>query len=137
MKDGSSRSLPNSPAYPAHINAKSSTNANNTATAWMETPCSEISDPFYSPDLTKKVAADSQESTSSAADRDDSWQLNHESALPHLQAVLADRQQYNNNVTQIDIALLDKAIKEIIELNNKVKIFSQKYSGAKVSVSRF
>jgi spermidine/putrescine-binding protein len=100
----------------------------------METPSSEMSDPFYSPDPATRVAADSQESALSIAERDDSWQLRHESALPQLQAVLADTQQYNNTMTQIDIALLDKAIKEIIELNNKVKIFSQKYTGAKVSV---
>lgn len=132
MKEGSSRSLPNSPAYPAHIGANASTNPVNNIAGWMETPSSEMSDPFYSPDPASKVAADSQESASSATDRDGSWQLHHESALPQLQAVLADTQQYNNTVTQIDIALLDKAIKEIVELNTKVKIFSQKYSGAKV-----
>lgn len=144
-KDSSSRSLPNSPAYSYHNGMSPRTHLGSNVASRIagggggnrQTPTSETSDPFSSPDLATRNGTGSQESTTSNLDHDESSNLHRESALPRLQALLAKEQQSGNTVAQIDIALLDKAIREITEMNKQVQIFSQKYSGAKVCLLRW
>jgi hypothetical protein len=138
FKDGSSRSLPNSPAYPYHNGSSPKSYVDNNATGRRpsdvghQTPSTEAGDPFYSPDLGTRNDSESQESTTLNTEHENSSYLHRESALPRLQALLAQEQNQGNTVAQIDVGLLDKAIREITELTKQVQIFSQKYSGAKV-----
>lgn len=141
FKDGSSRSLPNSPAYPYYGGVSPRAHAGDNAGSRRpsdvsrQTPSSETGDPFYSPDLGTRNDSESQESPTLNTEHDNSSYLYRESALPRLQSLLAKEQQQGSTVAQIDIGLLDKVIGEITELNKQVQIFSQKYSGAKVCLS--
>lgn len=138
FKDGSSRSLPNSPAYPYYNGVSPKAHVGNNAPSRRpsdvsrQTPSSETGDPFYSPDLGTRNDSESQESATLNTEHDNSSYLDRESALPRLQSLLAKEQQQGSTVAQIDIGLLDKVIGEITEFNKQVQIFSQKYSSAKV-----
>lgn len=138
FKDGSSRSLPNSPAYPYYNGMSPKTNVGSNdigrrpSDVSRQTPSTEAADPFYSPDLGARDGSESHESTTLNTEHDNSSYLYRESVLPKLQALLAKEQSEGSDVAHIDIGLLDKAVREITELNKQVQIFSQKYSGAKV-----